>query len=101
MTSPDLDNAHLEDLMAHAFENEQKNHAFLEELFSSNVFILSQGSGKDGEQTLEADSQISIEQWTMEDGTLFIPVFTSVKEFARGHNRRRFKISGIECRRAV
>lgn len=80
MTSPDLDNRHLEDLMTRAFENEQKNHAFLEELFSSNVFILSQGSGQDGEQTLEADSQISIEQWTMEDGTLFIPVFTSVRE---------------------
>lgn len=79
MTQPDIDNSHLENLMAQAFENEQKNHEFFSVLFSSDVFILG-GSGDIVPETLEAGTSVNIEQWHMEDGTPFIPVFTSVAE---------------------
>ncbi len=71
----------LEKLMLDAAENPDKRDAFFKELLGAELFILSEGSPEEeGEWESEEGDELAIVQHELEDGSLFIPVFTSLDE---------------------
>ncbi len=72
----------LEELLAAAFENPDLQENFYEELLTSDVYILTDKNTSPQGKTPanDDDVEVSIMSSVMEDGTPFIPVFTSLVE---------------------
>ena len=71
----------LEKLMQDASENPDKRDAFFKELLKAELFILSDASPEEeGEWESEEGDELAIVQHELDDGSLFIPVFTSLDE---------------------
>ena len=69
----------LEALLQAAATNPVERPAFIRCLLESEVFVLGQSGQPDGRHTLEAGTKVAIRHWSRQDGTSFIPFFTSVE----------------------
>jgi hypothetical protein len=77
----------LEQLMDEAYADNTRLGEFYAALLSSDLFILTEGDTQiEGRKKLDADTKIGVVNFVMEDGTAFVPVFTSVEEMQRSVN---------------
>ncbi len=74
----------LEKLMQESFQDPSKMEGFYAKLLSSELFVLTaQENPIEGRHIVEEDTQVSVVNYQMEDGTPYIPVFTSLEELQR------------------
>lgn len=74
----------LEQLMRESFQDSSMIEGFYAKILSSELFVLAaKADVVDGRHILEEDSEVSLISYQMEDGTPFIPVFTSLQELQR------------------
>lgn len=71
----------LDALMQEAYGNPEQLGAFYGRLMGGELFILTNDkNAAEGERELPAGTPVNVASFTMEDGTRFIPVFTSMAE---------------------
>lgn len=78
-----MEDNELEVLMKAAFEDPEATESFYAAFLSAEVFVLTdnqQAPTTEGRQTLEEGTEVSLIHFEMEDGTPFVPVFTSLRE---------------------
>lgn len=79
---PSFPSNKLEELLGAAFENPEMQDEFFAELMSAEVYLLTDNaqSPQGKVPANDDDVEVSIMSSVMEDGTPFIPVFTSLEE---------------------
>lgn len=74
----------LERLMQESFQDSSKIENFYAMLLSSELFVLTaKADVVEGRRIVEEDSEVSLINYQMADGTPFVPVFTSLPELQR------------------
>lgn len=74
----------IERLMRESFEDPGKADSFYAMLLSSELFVLTApGAVSEGTRVLEEGTEIDLLNYELDDGTPFIPVFTSLPELQR------------------
>ena len=71
----------LEQLLRESLEDDTKIGEFYAKLLSSELYVLTDGSNAiEGSRVLEREEEILLINFPMEDGTPYIPIFTSLHE---------------------
>lgn len=76
-------NTELEDLLEEFFKDPTKEDIFYAKLLSSELFVLTLPEKSFGAKKVVQPGEKSIAGFTMENGTLYTPVFTSLQELNR------------------